>query len=77
MTRQSDQLCDLVVYVEVGLVRHGIHPDTRRTTMHTGLKHHLAQQPNSQQARPMYTTSCSQDHHVLNLQMLLPIQHSL
>ena len=67
MTHQSDQLHDLIVYVEVGLVRHGIHPDTRRTTTHTGLKHHLAQQPNSQQAEPTYTTSNFPDHHVPNL----------
>ena len=66
MTCQSDQLHDLIVYVEAGLVHHGIHPDTRRTTMHTGLKHHLAQWPNSQQAGPMYTMSYSQDHHVPN-----------
>ena len=66
MTRQSDQLHDLIVYVEAGLVHHGIRPDTHRTTMHTGLKHHLAQQPNSQQAEPKYITSNFLDHLVPN-----------
>ena len=67
MTRQSNQLHDPIVYVEVGLVRHGIHPDTHCTTMHTGPIYHLAQRPNSQQAEPTYTTSYSQDHHVPKL----------
>ena len=63
--------------MEVGLVRHGIHPDTHCTTTHTGPIHHLAQWPNSQQAGPTYTTSYSQDHHVPNEQKLLPTQRSL
>ena len=59
------------------MVHHGIRPDTRYTTMHTGLKHHLAPWPNSQQAKPMYTTSNFPDHHVPNLQMLLLTHRSL
>ena len=63
--------------MEVGLIHHAIHLSTHHTSMHAGFKHHLAQQPNSQQAEPKYTTSNSPDHHVPNLQMLLPIQRSL
>ena len=66
MTWQSNQLHDLIVYMEAGLVRHVIYPDTHRTTMHTGLKHDVAQRLNSQQAEPKYTMLNFLDHHVPN-----------